>query len=171
MSRKGQWEYNILVGAATVHDGLFLLLRRSGRESFLPNVWGIPAGQVRQGEDPRVACLRELLEETGLHGEVLALMGYSIFTSRRGTVELSNLQLNFLVDVSGCEVKIDYASHSEFEWISLDEMDSELIDEFTREIMASARQHYKERWDFTGSRTGELRVPRSPEGNIFEKYP
>ncbi len=36
-----------------------------------------PAGQVRWGEDPRLACSRELLEETGLKGQVIStsLMG------------------------------------------------------------------------------------------------
>jgi hypothetical protein len=50
--KKRQWESNVLAGAATVYDGSFLLLKRSGRESFLPDVWGIPAGQVQQREDP-----------------------------------------------------------------------------------------------------------------------
>lgn len=135
---------NVLAGAATVHEGLFLLLRRSRRESFLPNVWGIPAGQVKHDEDPSEACRRELLEETGLHGEVVGLIGYSTFASTRGGVELSNLQLNFLVNVPDCHVLLNQASHSEFRWISLDDTDSELLDEFTKEIMMSARQWRKE---------------------------
>ncbi len=35
--------FNVLAGAATVHDGVFLLLKRSQLESFLPDTWGIPA--------------------------------------------------------------------------------------------------------------------------------
>lgn len=135
---------NVLAGAATVHGGLFLLLRRSRRESFLPNVWGIPAGQVRHHEDPSEACRRELFEETGLRGEVVGLIGYSTFASTRGGVELSNLQLNFLVNVPDCDVSLNRASHSEFRWISLDDTDSELLDEFTKEIMVSARHCCKE---------------------------
>lgn len=99
-----------------MYDGNFLLLRRSGRESFLPNVWGIPAGQVQRGEDPSEACLRELLEEAGLRGEVIDLIGYSTFTSKRGTVELNNLQLNFLVDASAGDVELNGNSHSDFRW-------------------------------------------------------
>jgi len=144
MTLKKQWESNVLAGAATVHNGLFLLLKRSKRESFLPDTWGIPAGQVRRREDPRDACLRELLEETGLHGTVVDLVGYSTFASTRNGIELSNVQLNFLVSVEDRAVKLDPASHSDSRWISLDDTSSGLLDPFTRDIMFAVCGHYKE---------------------------
>lgn len=137
-------EFNVLAGAATVHDGSFLLLKRSSREAFLPDVWGIPAGQVRHDEDPEAACLRELREETGLCGKVADLLGYSTFASRRNDVQLSNLQLNFLVYVSVSEVRLDRTSHSDFKWIPLDDLHNECIDDFTNEVMSSARDYCKE---------------------------
>ncbi len=145
MSSEVDWKFNLLAGAATVHDGRFLLLRRSSRESFLPDVWGIPAGQVQRGEDPGDACLRELLEETGLPGQEAELMSYSTFTSKRSATELNNLQLNFLVVVPANRVRLNRASHSAYKWISLDEIENGLLDEFTREIMESARMLCKER--------------------------
>jgi 8-oxo-dGTP diphosphatase len=144
MTQKKHWESNIIAGAATVHDGLFLLLKRSDRESFLPNVWGIPAGQVKRREDPRDACIRELLEETGLHGTAIELIGYTTFVSQRDHVELNNLQLNFLVHVDDCDVMLNPASHSDARWISLDDLDSELLDSFTRNIVIKTRKRYKE---------------------------
>jgi 8-oxo-dGTP diphosphatase len=139
-----QCSFNVLVGAATVYDGQFLLLRRSTRETFLPDVWGIPAGQVNHHEDPRTACLRELYEETGLRGQVRDLVGYSTFPSQRGARELSNVQLNFLVDVSNNKVKLDSSSHSSFAWIPMDGTDDERLDSFTREIMKSTRPYLEE---------------------------
>jgi ADP-ribose pyrophosphatase YjhB (NUDIX family) len=144
MTRQPHWEFNVLVGAATVHDGSFLLLRRSARESFLPQVWGIPAGQIHPAEDPRAACLRELHEETGLHGEILELIGYSTFVSKRAGADLSNIQLNFLVQVDEREVTLNKASHSASIWISLDDVESDLVDPFTRDIISSARVHHRE---------------------------
>jgi 8-oxo-dGTP diphosphatase len=144
MTLKKQWESNVLAGAATVHNGLFLLLKRSKRESFLPDTWGIPAGQVRRREDPSDACLRELLEETGLQGTVVDLVGYSTFASTRNGIELSNLQLNFLVRAEDRTVKLDPASHSDSRWIALDDTSNDLLDPFTREIMFAACDHYKE---------------------------
>lgn len=144
MTQETRWAFNILAGAATVHNGSFLLLRRSGKESFLPDAWGIPAGQLLPAEDPSEACLRELREETGLHGEVIELIGYSTFVSRRAGTDLSNLQLNFLVNVDDRVVKLNHDSHSEARWISLDDTNSGLVDSFTREIISSARQHLAE---------------------------
>jgi len=138
------WQSNVLAGAATVHNGLFLLLKRSRQESFLPDVWGIPAGQVQQGEDPQAACERELKEETGLRGRVVDLMGYSTFVSSRDGVELNNIQLNFLVLVHERDVTLNLASHSDSRWISLGDAENELLDSFTRQIMTSARQRYEE---------------------------
>ena len=44
---------------------LFLLIRDSYRN------WGFPKGHVEQGELPEAAALREVSEETGLHGMVM----------------------------------------------------------------------------------------------------
>jgi len=144
MIPEARWAFNILAGAATVHDRSFLLLRRSARESFLPHAWGIPAGQVLPAEDPSDACLRELHEETGLKGEVIELIGYSTFQSRRAGTALSNVQLNFLVQVDDPSVTLNHASHSDARWIPLDDTESELVDSFTREIMSTALSHLEE---------------------------
>jgi 8-oxo-dGTP pyrophosphatase MutT (NUDIX family) len=97
--------------------------------------------------------MRELLEETGLRGKVLDLMGYTTFASHRGKVELSNLQLNFLVYAPDWDVKLDQASHSDYRWISLDESENDLLDPFTRNIMLLARQHWKEVGDYSSAET------------------
>lgn len=145
MSGSTQWKHNLLAGAATVHeDGLFLLLKRSRKESFLPDIWGIPAGQIQRDEDPEEACLRELREETGLSGTIVDLVGYSRFTSERDAAELNNVQLNFLVKVADKAVRLDTASHSAYRWISLDDLLLDIVDNFTRDILSSARQCYKE---------------------------
>jgi 8-oxo-dGTP pyrophosphatase MutT (NUDIX family) len=143
-SARNQREFNVLVGAATVHDGQFLLLQRSSREGFLPNAWGIPAGQVKYEEEPKDACLRELQEETGLKGEIVELVGYSFFKSKRGKGRLTNIQLNFLVDVEVGAVELDRDSHSNFQWIPMGDEDNNLLDSFTRKIMVSACMYLKQ---------------------------
>jgi 8-oxo-dGTP diphosphatase len=140
MTLSDLWAPGVLVGAATVYDDQFLLLRRSDSESFLPGVWGIPAGKVQPGEDPKEACLRELGEEAGLTGDVLGLMDYAVFSSRYNGNDLSNLQLNFLVRASENYVRLS-PSHSEFRWISLEDSDNKLLDPFTRNIMKCAKRY------------------------------
>ncbi|WJY01189.1 NUDIX domain-containing protein [Curtobacterium sp. 458] len=57
--------------AVAVRDGrvLVVLRERDGRRYAV-----LPGGGVEQGETPQRACLRELREETGLDGEVVALL-------------------------------------------------------------------------------------------------
>ncbi|GAA2632603.1 NUDIX hydrolase [Paractinoplanes durhamensis] len=66
-------ELILLPGAtAVVFDGggRVLLLRRGDNGQ-----WSLPAGMVDPGEQPSDAALREVLEETGIVAEILAVAG------------------------------------------------------------------------------------------------
>jgi ADP-ribose pyrophosphatase YjhB (NUDIX family) len=54
------------VGAVALIDGAILLVRR-GRAPQAGR-WSVPGGHVEPGERPEAAVVRELVEETGLHG-------------------------------------------------------------------------------------------------------
>jgi 8-oxo-dGTP pyrophosphatase MutT (NUDIX family) len=88
-----------LAAAIVVHDDKVLIVRRSRREGFLPEVWGLPCGKIDTdtGEHPRQAVLRELREETGLCGRVLCYVGRSSFVSRWQNRATTNIQRNYLV--------------------------------------------------------------------------
>jgi ADP-ribose pyrophosphatase YjhB (NUDIX family) len=61
-------------------DGLYLVLQR-GQDPYRGR-WELPGGFVEAGERPVEAVTREILEETGLHAEALAILG--AYTSRYG---------------------------------------------------------------------------------------
>lgn len=61
------------VGAVCVRDGRLLLVRRARGAGV--GLWAVPGGHVEQGESLAAAALRELGEETGLHGQVVGVCG------------------------------------------------------------------------------------------------
>lgn len=61
------------VGVLVVCDGRILLVRRTMQPEI--GKWSIPAGYLDAGEDPQATAVRELAEETGLHGEIERLLG------------------------------------------------------------------------------------------------
>ena len=73
----GQWpQPSLAVDAVTIRGDEVLLIRR-GKEPW-KGMLAFPGGFVDKGEDPEIAVLRELEEETGLVGsnpELLMVMG------------------------------------------------------------------------------------------------
>ena len=62
------------VGAVVRDDSGRLLVVRRGQQPAL-GCWSIPGGRVEPGESDAEALAREVLEETGLHVRVGALVG------------------------------------------------------------------------------------------------
>lgn len=64
----------VCVGAVVVHEGRLLLVRR-GRGAAV-GLWSVPGGRVEPGETLATATVRELREETGLHGTCQRYLGW-----------------------------------------------------------------------------------------------
>ena len=58
------------VKVVLLHEGRVLLVRRADNGR-----WTLPAGILEPGEEPAVAAVREVFEETGVHCEVTRLVG------------------------------------------------------------------------------------------------
>ena len=61
------------VGGVVVEAGRLLLVQRGQLPSI--GLWSIPGGRLEPGESTEAGCAREVLEETGLHVRVGALVG------------------------------------------------------------------------------------------------
>lgn len=89
-----------LAAAVVMHKDHVLIIRRSRTEGFLPGRWGVPCGKIDEGESSQQAVLRELYEETGLSGRVVDCVGQSDFPSTWRGQRVTNVQHNYLVDIS-----------------------------------------------------------------------
>jgi ADP-ribose pyrophosphatase len=88
----GQKDYVAIL--ALTPEGTIPIVRQF-RPGWGQSTWELPAGHVDSGEDPESACVRELLEETGL----VAAHVYSLGTSSPCTLRLSNRLHSFFVEV------------------------------------------------------------------------
>jgi mutator protein MutT len=64
---------SVCVGAIAIDDGRLLLVRRGNEPGR--GRWSVPGGRVEAGETLQEAVVRELLEETGVEGVVMGLVG------------------------------------------------------------------------------------------------
>ena len=104
------------VAARTVVDGKILLVKEA-RGSF-QNCWGLPKGCVDDGESPEAAVLRELEEETGLHGSIVGLSAVRSTFSRN----LPAVFLCYDVNVESTDTNESSDEINEIKWASLNEL-------------------------------------------------
>ncbi len=106
-------------GAVVVHDGRLLVVRR-GHEPGR-GLWSVPGGRVETGETIAQACVREVLEETGLAVEVGGLVG---------TVERSSPEgATYVIDDLECRVVGSSAATAgddadDVRWVTREELEA-----------------------------------------------
>jgi len=68
--------------------------------------WTLPKGHLEAGESEQAAAVREVLEETGLSGELGALVAHIVYTvrSKRGLERLKQVAF-FLLHADGSEAR------------------------------------------------------------------
>ena len=102
-------------GAAVIlidENNRTLILKRAKESSWMPGKWGLPGGQLEEGETPKQAAIRETAEETNINVD---------------PKDLKELEVSHDVPVyttrswSG-KVKIDF-EHDDFKWVDVAGMD------------------------------------------------
>lgn len=108
----------VTASAIVVEDGKLLLVRRATNPQ--KGMLDIPGGYCNQGEHPEQSCLRELMEELGVAGEIIGLHGIYGPTPYEYQGELhTNCDIFYNVRLLSHDLKPmdDVAS---VEWVSLD---------------------------------------------------
>lgn len=91
---------HVTVGAITVNSNKQILLTKRANNLTNGGKYSLPGGFLDRDEDTKQATLRELKEETGLDGKIIALFQI-IDRPDRPKEDRQNVQFNYLVEAQG----------------------------------------------------------------------
>ena len=89
-------------------------------------LWSLPKGHVEAGETPEQAAIREVHEETGISGEILASLGTIDFWFIAEGRRVHKTVHHFLLRAVGGELSDADVEVDEVAWVPLDELGAHL---------------------------------------------
>jgi ADP-ribose pyrophosphatase YjhB (NUDIX family) len=96
------------------------LIARHDRRSRL--LWSLPKGHVEEGETPEMAALREVHEETGLEGRIIAPLGVIDFWFVVEDKRIHKTVHHYVIEAVGGELSDDDIEVEAVEWIPYDQV-------------------------------------------------
>ncbi|TCK27675.1 ADP-ribose pyrophosphatase YjhB (NUDIX family) [Pseudonocardia endophytica] len=104
--------------------GAAALIGRLDRRGRL--LWSLPKGHIEAGETAEQAAVREVEEETGIIGRVLAPLGTIDFWFVAEDRRVHKTVHHFLMRALGGELSDDDVEVAEVAWVPLDELEGRL---------------------------------------------
>jgi 8-oxo-dGTP pyrophosphatase MutT (NUDIX family) len=112
------------------------LIARHDRRGRL--MWSLPKGHIEPGETPEAAAIREVAEETGIEGRILAPLGVIDFWFMVDKRRIHKTVHHFLMEATGGELSDEDAEVVAVAWVPLDEVTERLRYRDERKLMARA---------------------------------
>ena len=100
------------------------LIGRHDRRGRL--MWSLPKGHLEAGETAEQAAIREVEEETGIQGRILAPLGTIDFWFVADGRRIHKTVHHFLLESTGGEICADDPEVAEVQWVDLTEIPSRL---------------------------------------------
>lgn len=128
-------------------------------------LWSMPKGHVETGETVEQTAMREIAEETGIRGEVLASLGSIDYWFVSDGRRIHKTVHHFLLRYQGGELSDEDYEVAEVEWVPLDELPRRLAYADERKLAAVAAEIIEEMIcgpgrPASGSRHGDPRRPQ-----------
>lgn len=98
-------------------------------------VWSLPKGHIEAGETPEAAAVREIREETGISGAIVAPLGTIDFWFMAENRRVHKTVHHFLLRAEGGELSSDDAEVDSVEWVPLADMTTRLAYADERRLM------------------------------------
>jgi ADP-ribose pyrophosphatase YjhB (NUDIX family) len=125
----------LVVERATTGDRAALIARRDRRGRL---VWSLPKGHVEPGETQEEAAVREIEEETGIRGRVLAPLGTIDFWFVAEDRRVHKTVHHFLLERDGGELSDADLEVVEVAWVRLSDAPERLAYADERELVDKA---------------------------------
>ncbi len=109
-----------LAAGALFKDGRLLLMKRAETRRLWPGEWSLPGGKAKEGETLDECLKREFHEETKINIDIGKK--FNEFTyDYDGTLAKES---HFIVTADNFNVVMDPSEHSEFKWVTEEELDN-----------------------------------------------
>lgn len=116
-----------------------LISRRNQKGNL---VWCLPKGKVEGGEDPQKTALREVREETGMEGEILADLGtinYWFYSPEDGAKVNKTVHF-YLMEYKGGSPEDHDWEVEEVRWYDIDDAMGKLAYKTEKEMVQKAKE-------------------------------
>lgn len=127
----------IIVAGVIIKGDKILIIKRAKNDSH-PGLWELPSGKREEFEKTKDAVKREVKEETGLDVEVKIPIDVFEFRTERQDEIRDATQISFLTKpLNRTNVKLS-DEHSDYAWITKEEIENYNISPETKEVINKA---------------------------------
>jgi 8-oxo-dGTP pyrophosphatase MutT (NUDIX family) len=116
-------------------DASAALIGRIDRRGRL--LWSLPKGHLEAGESPEAAAVREVAEETGITGEVVAPLGSIDFWFVADGHRVHKTVHHFLLEAESGELSDADIEVDEVAWVPLDDLSRKLSYDTERKLLSA----------------------------------